>query len=385
MSSSRPSLDVSSAREAIHHLAAPCSAGQAVGLELEWHTYDVGDRTARCDLRRLRDVGESVHLPGESRVTFEPGGQIELSGPPAADVGTACDRLALDADVLVGGLAAAGIEAVAAGSDPHRPPLRILDHPRYAAMESFFDGDGPAGRRMMCSTAALQVNLDAGPDPSARWALAHAVGPALAAAFSTSPAAGLASDRLATWLAMDRSRTSSALRSGDLLADWADFALDARVMLLRGGDDTCEPVDGHLTLAQWVQAGHRGTWPDESDVAYHLTTLFPPVRFRGWLELRFLDSLPAPWWRAAAVTTATVLGDVEVGCAVADAARRHRTGDRWALAAQRGLGHPGLAAVALACVQGAAEVSGDLAVAEFLERFTSKGLAPGRDAGRCVA
>jgi glutamate--cysteine ligase len=120
-------------------------------------------------------------------------------------------------------------------------------------------------------------------------------------------------------------------------------------------------------------------------VAYHLTTLFPPVRLRGWLELRFLDSLPAPWWRAAAVTTATVLGDDEVGRVAAETARLHRTADRWDLAARRGLDHRGLAAVALACVRSAAEASGDPVVAEFLERFTSKGRSPGRDAGRCVA
>jgi glutamate--cysteine ligase len=385
MPGSRPSLDASSARDAIHRLAAPLGTGPTVGLELEWHTYAAEDRSVRCDIERLRQVGAAVSLPGGSRVTFEPGGQVELSGPPVAEVATACDLLALDADLLVAALAASGIEAVAAGSDPHRRPQRVLDQPRYAAMEAFFDDDGPAGRRMMCSTAALQVNLDAGPDPSARWALAHAAGPALAAAFATSPAPGFASDRLATWLAIDSSRTSSALRTGAPAEDWADYALGARLMLLRQDDDACQPVGDRLTLARWVQAGHNGTWPDESDVAYHLTTLFPPVRLRGWLELRFLDSLPAPWWRAAAVTTATVLADEEVGRLVADAALRHATADSWDMAARCGLDHPGLAAVALACVRGAAEASGDPVVAEFLERFTSRGLAPGRDAGRCAA
>jgi len=373
------------ARDVIHSLAAPCDTGPTVGLELEWHTYVAGDRSVRCDMNHLRTTCQGLHLPGGSRVTFEPGGQVELSGPPVPDAATACDLLAVDADVLVAALATAGIEAVAAGSDRHRPPVRILDHPRYAAMERFFDEDGPAGRRMMCSTAALQVNLDAGPDPASRWALAHAVGPALSAAFATSPAPGFASDRLATWLAIDLSRTGSALRTGDAVSDWATFALEARMMLRRLGDAKCEPIGGDVTLAGWVEDGHGGTWPDQSDVEYHLTTLFPPVRLRGWLELRFLDSLPAPWWRAAAITTATVLSDEEVGRVVGAAALQHGTADRWALAAQRGLDHPGLAAVALACVKSAAEVSGDPVVTDFLERFTSRGRAPGLNAGRCVA
>ena len=70
MPGSRPSLDVSSAREAIHRLAAPTSTGPAVGLELEWHTYAAEDRSVRCDIDLLRQVGEGLHLPGGSRVTF---------------------------------------------------------------------------------------------------------------------------------------------------------------------------------------------------------------------------------------------------------------------------------------------------------------------------
>jgi glutamate--cysteine ligase len=385
MPQSRPSLDVAMARDVIHRLAAPCPTGPTVGLELECHTYLAGDRAVRCDMDHLRELCRDLDLPGGSRVTFEPGGQVELSGPPFPDVDAACDGLARDADVLVAALAGGGVEVVAAGADPHRPPVRILDHPRYEAMEAFFDADGPAGRRMMCGTAALQVNLDAGPDPAARWALAHAVGPALAAAFATSPSVGYASDRLATWLAVDPSRTASALRCGDPIDDWTTFALDARVMLLRLDDGSCDSMGDDLTLAGWVEEGHCGTWPDEADVAYHLTTLFPPVRLRGWLELRFLDALPAPWWRAAAVTTATVLGDEQVGRVVGDAARHHRTTDLWARAARRGLDDPGLAAVALACVRCAAEVSSDPVVVEFLERFTSRGRAPGYDSGRCVA
>lgn len=385
MPGSRPSLDLATAREVIHRFAAPCSTGPAVGLEMEWHTYPAGNRSARCDLDHLQAVCSELDLPGGSRVTFEPGGQVELSSPPSPSVSPACDRLALDADVLVAALAASGVEAVAVGSDPHRPPVRTLQQPRYAAMEAYLDQHGLAGRRMMCNTAALQVNIDAGADPAARWALVHAVGPALAAAFSTSPALGFVSERLATWLAMDRTRTRSALGSGDPIADWTEFALGARVMLVRLDEDRCHGVNADLTLARWVEEGHRGVWPDESDVEYHLTTLFPPVRLRGWLELRFLDSLPAPWWRAAAVTTATVLADDGLADIVGAAAREHGVVDRWAVAARRGLDHPGLAAVALACVEGAAESSGDPIVIEFLERFTSQGRAPGLDAGRCVA
>lgn len=385
MPESRPVLDLAMAREVIIGLASPRRTGPLVGLEMEWHTNPAEDRSARCGNDQLRRVCDGLVFPGGSRVTYEPGGQVELSGPPVSEVAQACDLLNVDAELLIGALASAGIEVVAAGNDPYRPPIRVLDQPRYAAMEAYFDTDGSAGRRMMCNTAALQVNLDAGPDPTQRWALAHAVGPALNAAFATSPTGAFSSSRMATWFAVDPTRTRSALGAGDATSDWATFALAARVMLVRMGDDTCCPVDNSLTLADWVNHGYEGAWPDEADITYHLTTLFPPIRLRGWLELRFLDSLPAPWWRAAAVTTATVLANTEVSLVVDAVARHHRIGDSWALAARHGLRHPGVAAVARACVQGAAEASGDPVVAEFLERFTSRGRAPGIDAGRCVA
>ena len=79
------------------------------------------------------------------------------------------------------------------GLDPLRPPRRMLDLPRYAAMEEFFDRRGPWGRVMMCNTASVQVCLDAGDEHAgpagyrSRWRLLHAIGPVLVAAFANSP------------------------------------------------------------------------------------------------------------------------------------------------------------------------------------------------------
>ena len=58
-------------------------------------------------------------------------------------------------------------------------------------------------------------------------------------------------------------------------------------------------------FSAWISDGHALGRPTVDDLDYHLTTLFPPVRPGGWLELRYLDALPDPWWRvAAAVVTA---------------------------------------------------------------------------------
>ena len=82
-------------------------------------------------------------------------------------------------------------------------------------MEAFFDVEGFAGRTMMCSTASVQVNVETGPaaDVTARWRLAHAVGPVLVAMFAHSPVpggggCGPRSARQQVWSVMDPSRTA---------------------------------------------------------------------------------------------------------------------------------------------------------------------------------
>src|SRR4051794_39656894 len=134
-------------------------------------------------------IAAHLPLPAGSAVTFEPGGQLELSSPPQADAAAACAALATDVAAVTAALEPAGVTLTVAGSDPLRPPARVMNTPRYRAMEAYFDAAGDHGRTMMCSTAALQVNVGLGPSDGvdARWRLAHAIGPTLVAAFANSP------------------------------------------------------------------------------------------------------------------------------------------------------------------------------------------------------
>jgi glutamate--cysteine ligase len=114
-----------------------------------------------------------------------------------------------------------------------------------------------------------------------------------------------------------------------------------------------------------------------ADLDYHLTTLFPPVRLRGFLEIRYLDAAPEPWWPALAAVTATLL-DVPAAADVA-AAATEPVRDAWDRAARVGLADPALHAAAVTCLDaavrhGPAELSAEVtALAELVARGASPG------------
>jgi glutamate--cysteine ligase len=368
--------------------ALPSSGPTQVGIEQEWHTYSLLEpgRHLRPE-EVLAAVEAGGTLPYGSRITVEPGGQVELATPPLAPWPEALTALRVDGGVLRESLAMAGIVALGAGSDPFRDPVRTLRLPRYDAMEAYFDRSGPAGRRMMGATASIQVNVDNGQGAQVdhRWVLAHQVGPALAAAFACSPGREHRSTRLATWAAIDPTRTRPALRTGSLADDWPAYVLDAHLMLLHDGRDRCRPMLEDLTFGEWIERGIAGRRPTEEDLAYHCTTLFPAVRPRGWLELRWLDAVPAGLADTAVAAVVAILTDDEAG----DRALRASApvADPWAEAAAQGPGHAGLAAAATTILHDAADAldrveGGSLHaewVADAADRWPARGRCPADD------
>ena len=383
---------------------APSDRG-LVGVEVELLTYPSADPGRRAPAGDLRAIAERTRLPARSRITLEPGGQIEISTPPLRGLHDALPAAAADLGAISAVLRRAGIQPVARGLDTLRAPRRILDQPRYAAMEAFFDADGFAGRTMMCSTASVQVNVETGPPGgvAVRWRLAHALGPVLVAMFAHSPVPGGGgrgprSARQQVWSVMDPSRTSPVHRvaSPRLLRpeeEWLDYALAARVMMIRATPERFVAVDAPPgpeppTFAAWMERGHELGWPALDDFEYHLTTLFPPVRPRGWLELRMLDSLPDPWWRVAAAVATALLEDGDAGAAALEAVSAPPAGagvtDHWRSAARHGLADPGLRAAAQrvfpAALGGLGRLGADratVAAAEaFHERFVARGRCP---------
>ena len=394
MASPRPTLTTADVLRFVDDRSFTPTSGPDghVGVEVEWLPVDLTDPFRPVPEELVPTPGTEPG-PAGSRLTLEPGGQIELSSPPLRGIGPACAALAADAAALSGNLAERGLGLVGLGYDPRPLPERWVDGPRYDAMEAYFDAQCAAGRTMMRATASVQVNVDVGPSPDAveaRWRRAHDLAPTLAAAFANSPLAesgpsGWRSRRLAVWADIDAGRTASADCGGDCRSAWARYALDARVMMIRRDEHRFEPLLEPLAFEEWIERGHELGYPTLSDFEYHLTTLFPPVRPRGWLELRMVDSLPDPWWRAAVAVAVTLVADDEA--AAACEASVAPTRGLWREAARHGLDHPQLARSAIVCFESALEALSRLgsdaatisAVAAFHDRYSARGRCPADD------
>ena len=143
---------------------------------------------------------------------------------------------------------------------------------------------------------------------------------------------------------MDPTRTKPVLASGRLTEDWTDYVLEARLMLVHEDDDSCEPVAVPITFGEWIDEGIAGRRPTLADLEYHCTTLFPPVRPRGWLEVRWLDCLPAGLAEVASAAVTALLIDEEAGEEALEACAGVDGRASWATTASLGTQDPALAA-----------------------------------------
>src|SRR6202790_2445825 len=309
--------ELTSAYSAGLHIGETCLADGPVGrvgLEVEAHCFDFADPMRRPDWGQLTEtIAALPPLPGGSAITVDPGGAVELSGPPLDEPVAAIAAMTADRAVLRSAFAKAGLGLVLLGADPLRRAKRVNPGDRYRAMERFFIASqtAAAGAAMMTSTASVQVNVDAGPADG--WAdrvrLAHALGPTMIAIAANSPLlagsfSGWRSSRQRVWSQLDTARCGPILGADgdDPASDWARYALRAPVMLVHSPD--ARPVSDHVAFADWVggQVELAGRRPTAAELDYHLTPLFPPGRPRRWLEIRYLDSVPHTLWPALVFT-----------------------------------------------------------------------------------
>lgn len=246
-------------------------------------------------------------LPDGGIISYEPGGQIELSTAPHPSGSGLLSALRATLIPLIACAHDEGITLLGVGIEPRNPlsavPLQLTGG-RYVQMTEFMRAIGTGGERMMRQTAALQVSLDAGPDPLSRWRFLNALAPYLTAVFANSPVyedvhRGHASHRAHVWRMLDGGRTGLFSGEPDPVDAYLTFALRAPTILNPGGPPRYAPF-AHLLAAGTVDAVAWNT---------HLTTLFPEVRPRGFFEVRSIDAMPPERFAAPLVFLAGLTYD----------------------------------------------------------------------------
>jgi glutamate--cysteine ligase len=395
-------LSEAEARELIISHAFSRDRAGRIGVELEWLVHPGRPRSGEStDQDPVAFVSPQSGdggpiLPAGGSISLEPGGQVELSTLPAGSLGECAENAATDLAALRALAARHGVELRGSGLDDRPPRLRVA-LPRYLALERYYRQIGGAGPTLLCSTASVQVNVDAG-DGSAgwrgrgrRWSLANALGPVLMAMFANSPAVvrgvPARSGRQVLRLRTDPARSGPLPPTDEPRSLWADYALATRVVSVRSArDDGWEVPAAALTLRRWLRGGGpRPVYP--SDVLQHLKSLVAPVRACGHLELRMIDAQGDDDWIVPLAVVAALLDDERSSDAAWRLVKAHNPAPGradWLRAAEHGLSEPALAATARAVVRIASTGLRGMdvqpwvreAVGRYADTYTLRGLSP---------
>ena len=242
---------------------------------------------------------------GEGAISLEPGGQFELSGAPLDDAHATADEL--DRHLTACRIVAEplGVGFLTLGMSPKWSLVEtpVMPKSRYAIMAAYMPKVGTRGLDMMFRTATVQVNLDfaSEQDMVTKMRVGLALQPAIAALFANSPFTdgklnGLLSARSEIWRHTDPARTGMlafAFEPGMGFERYVDYALDVPLYFVKRGDhyrDVAGASFRDLLAGRLKQApGERATL---ADWANHLSSIFPEVRLKRFLEMRGADVGP---------------------------------------------------------------------------------------------
>jgi glutamate--cysteine ligase len=272
---------------------------------------------ARRGWQEVREGETLIGLvKGMANVSLEPGGQFELSGAPFDSIHETAEEVSAHlAEMLaVGG--ALGIGALGLGFQPSltRAEIPWMPKGRYAIMRAYMPKRGQEGQDMMLRTCTIQANLDFGSeaDMVKKFRMSLALQPVVTALFANSPfrdgkPSGFKSRRAQVWTDTDPDRTGDlpfVFETGFGFERYVDYALDVPMyFVLRNGRYIDVSGQSFRDFLKGELPGFPGELPTFSDWADHLTTIFPEVRLKRYLEMRgadggpesHIDALPALW------------------------------------------------------------------------------------------
>ncbi len=268
-------------------------------------------------------------------VSIEPGGQLELSGRPFADVHVVAAELDRHIEKCHAIAVELGVEFLAVG---YRPWGTAASSPwmpknRYRVMRPFLSARGRLAPDMMAMTASAQASFDFSGerDMAEKLKVALAIQPAVTALFANSPVVdgrevGWKSYRTQVWAETDPARCglpAFPFEPGfedEAYRRYVEWALDVPMIFLRRGGGYVDPRGA--TFRAFLAGGLGGERATLADWEDHLTTLFPEVRVKGVVEVRGTDSCDAAMTKALLAFWKGVLYDREARASAFDAVKR---------------------------------------------------------------
>lgn len=277
--------------------------------------YD-GAASVKIMLEGLRDrfgwkpIEEGGHLIGLKRdgasVSLEPGGQFELSGAPLETIHDTCNEVGKHLDEVREIAEPLGIAFLGLGASPiwSLAETSIMPKGRYKIMMEYMDKVGRLGRQMMFRTCTVQANFDYGSeaDMVKKMRVALALQPLGTALFANSPFLegrpnGYLSYRSHIWTDTDPDRSGMlpfVFEEGFGFERYVDYALDVPMYFVRRGGKYLDASG--LSFRDFL-AGKLPILPGEKpamdDFVDHLSTIFPEVRLKRFMEMRGSDA--GPW------------------------------------------------------------------------------------------
>jgi len=276
-----------------------------------------GPRSIRALLEGLRDrfgwegvyEGDNIIAladpKGLANISLEPGGQFELSGAPLETVHDTCAEVNEHIGQVreVGDQLGIGFLGLGASPKWTRAETPVMPKGRYNIMAPYMDRVGRYGRDMMFRTCTVQVNLDFGSeaDMVKKLRVSVALQPVATALFANSPFLegkpnGYLSFRSEVWTDTDKARSGMlpfAFEPGMGFERYVDYALDVPMyFIMRDGKFVNTAGESFRKFLQGKLPQLPGEKPTMKDWADHLTTIFPEVRLKKYLEMRGCDSGP---------------------------------------------------------------------------------------------
>lgn len=297
----------------------------ALAASLEWVPQD--------------ESGHVIALQGErANVALEPGAQIELSGEQCETVHCAYKELRFFLKHLLAVADELDIDFVNLGVQPVSPldDIQWIPKTRYQIMSPYMATVGELGHRMMKQTASIQVNFDFSDETDAMMKFRTGMGlvPILTAMFANSPVSdgrlnGFMTMRGHVWTDTDPDRCGLlpfAFADSPTFEDYTEYALGVPMyFIVRNG----RWVDmTHMTFRQFLADGHVGERATLEDWGIHLTTLFPEVRIKRYLEIRCFDNQPFEYMLSVPALTKGIFFDADPLLAAWDLVKKWSWDDR---------------------------------------------------------